>query len=57
LDTKKDAKEYMLKSSNYLFWSTEKDLIQKFEKFGFTLSQNWRMGRNWQNIIMLNKGR
>jgi len=53
LSTKEDKEEYMLKSSNFLFWETEKDLIQKFKEFGFVLSQNWRLGGNWQNIIML----
>jgi len=51
LNKKENKEKYMLESSNFLFWDTENDIVDKFCRFGFKVSTEWQIG-NWKSIIM-----
>jgi SAM-dependent methyltransferase len=51
LHTKENKDEYMLKSSNFLFWEDGEDLIEGFKNFGFTLIREWESG-SWSFYVL-----
>jgi SAM-dependent methyltransferase len=51
LKTKENKKEYITKSSNFLFWEDGIALAEHFIKFGFRIVVNWEEGK-WENFIL-----